>query len=304
MNHIAIKLKNLKTRSLVLHYTRDFFMSNGYLEVETPIRCPSVIPEGHIDPLMSEGFFLQASPELCMKRLLAAGADKIFQICKCFRKGERGERHLPELTMLEWYAAGDTYEDLMDQCQGLIRHIAQALDMGNKLDYQGRQIRLDCPFEKLSVHQAFETHAGISADKALETGRFDEIISFDIEPHLGNERPCILYDYPAPLASLARLHPGNPNLAQRFELYVAGIELANGFTELTTPEIQRKRFKEENRTRTRAGHPALPMPEKFLADLDRMPDAAGIALGMDRLAMLFCNAHAIDEVTAFTPENL
>lgn len=198
MKESAVRLKNLKTRSLVLHHTRDFFMSQGYLEVETPILCPAVIPEAHIDPVMSGGRFLQASPELCMKRLLSMGADKVFQICKCFRKGERGHRHLPELTLLEWYGICHTYEDLMDQCQGLLRHIAKGMGMGSRLQYQGKQIDLAGPFDKLTVHQAFERFTPISADTALETGQFDERISFEIEPNLGNDRPCILYDYPAP----------------------------------------------------------------------------------------------------------
>jgi len=303
MKESAVRLKNLRTRSLVLHYTRDFFMSQGYLEVETPILCPAVIPEAHIDPVMSGARFLQASPELCMKRLLSMGADKIFQICKCFRKGERGPRHLPELTMLEWYGTGQTYEDLMDQCQGLLRHIAKGLGMKN-LRYQGKQINLAGPFEKLTVHQAFEKFTSLSVETALETGQFDERISFEIEHNLGNNRPCILYDYPASLASLARLHPENRDLAQRFELYISGIELANGFTELTKQEIQRERFIGENLIRTKEGRPALPLPEKFLSDLDLMPEAAGIALGIDRLVMLFSDAPAIDEVVAFTPEEL
>ena len=129
-------------------------------------------------------------------------------------------------------------------------------------------------------------------------------MSFEVEPCLGNKRPCILYDYPAPLASLARLKPENKDLAQRFELYVAGIELANGFTELTDPILQRQRFLTENNLRTARGETALPLPEKFLSDLETMPEAAGIALGVDRLVMLFCNTSTIDEVVAFTPESL
>jgi len=158
--------------------------------------------------------------------------------------------------------------------------------------------------DKLTVHQAFKKFTSVSVETALKTGQFDEIISFEIEPHLGNDRPCILYDYPAPLASLARLHPKKPQVAQRFELYASGIELANGFTELTDSGIQRQRFTEENRIRTREGRPALPLPEKFLSDLALMPEAAGIALGIDRLVMLFCDAPFIDQVVTFTPEDM
>ncbi len=298
------KRTNLTKRSLVLHRTRDFFLSREYLEVETPILSPAVIPEAHIDPVLCKDTFLQASPELYMKRLLAGGAERIFQICKCFREGERGERHLPELTMLEWYGAGHTYEDLMDQCQDLIRHIANGLNMGQMLNYQGHDIDIAHPFERLSVARAFEIFSSVSPEKAIEQGRFDEILSFDIEPNLGLARPCFLYDYPSPLASLAKLHPKNPGVAQRFELYIAGLELANGFTELTDPTLQKHRFKEENYIRKSMGRKALPLPRKFLSALNTMPEAAGIALGIDRLVMIFCDAADIDHVVAFSPEDM
>jgi len=275
-----------------------------FFEVETPLRCPSIIPEAHIDPVTSQEAYLQASPELCMKRLLARGADKIFQICKCFRQGERGQRHLPELTLLEWYAVYQTYEDLMTQCQGLLRHIAQGLGTPGRLVYQGASLGLAADFERLSVAGAFDRFSGVTLNQALDTGRFDEIISFDIEPHLGTSRPCFLYDYPISMASLSAIHPEKPDTAQRFEMYVAGIELANGFTELTDPELQRKRFETENELRVSQGKTKLPMPEKFLSDLALMPPAAGIALGMDRLVMLFCDAPDIEQVIAFPPELL
>lgn len=279
-------------------------MGQDFLEVETPIRCPSLIPEANIDPMLSESHYLQASPELCMKRLLSQGHEKIFQICKCFRKNERGPRHLPELTLLEWYTKDTTYLNLMDQCQGLFRHIADGLRMGDHIAYQNETIDLGGPFDRITVEKAFTIYGSKSAIQALEDGSFDEIMSFEVEPCLGKERPCILYDYPAPLASLAKLKPKNKGLAQRFELYVAGIELANGFTELTDPVLQRQRFLKENNLRVTRGETALPMPEKFLSDLNTMPEAAGIALGVDRLVMLFCNASTIDEVVAFTPESL
>ncbi len=300
----AFLWENLKKRALVIDLTRDFFRSLGYLEVETPLRCPVVIPEAHIDPVTSEEAFLQASPELCMKRLLAGGAEKIFQICKCFRKGERGSRHLPELSLLEWYAVHQTYEDLMEQCQGLLRHIAPGLGAQEQILFQGNHIDLSDPFDRITVSDAFDQFADLSLDAALATGKFDEIISFDIEPNLGRTRPCFLYDYPVELASLAASHPEKDGVAQRFELYVAGIELANGFTELTNPVIQKDRFKQENQIRVQQGKPELPLPEKFLSDLSRMPDAAGIALGMDRLVMLFCDTIDIGNVVAFTPESL
>ena len=297
------KLSNLKKRSLVLQSTRDFFLSKDFLEVETPILSSAVIPEAHIDPVACGSRYLQASPELYMKRLMARGADRIFQICKCFRKGERGSRHLPELTLLEWYGARMTYTDLMGQCEGLIRHIADRTGRG-KLAYQGRSIDIRSPFERLTVKEAFQRFAAVSPETAIAQDRFDEIVSFEIEPNLGLDRPCILCDYPAPLASLAKLHEKDSSLAQRFELYISGLELANGFTELTDPKTQRQRFETENRIREKSGFSPLPLPEKFLADLDAMPEAAGIALGLDRLVMLFCDASCIDEVIAFTPEQM
>lgn len=297
-------LDNLKKRSLVIELTRDFFRSMDFFEVETPIRCPSIIPEAHIDPVTSQGAYLQASPELCMKRLLARGADKIFQICKCFRQGERGQRHLPELTLLEWYAVHQTYEDLMVQCQGLLRHIAEGLGTPERLIYQGVSLDLTNVFERITVSEAFGRFCDVSLNQAMDTGRFDEIISFDIEPHLGTSRPCFLYDYPISMASLSAAHPEKPDTAQRFEMYVAGIELANGFTELIDHELQRKRFETENELRISQGKAQLPLPEKFLSDLAVMPPAAGIALGIDRLVMLFCDAPNIEQVVAFPPELL
>ncbi|SDT87010.1 EF-P lysine aminoacylase EpmA [Desulfobacula phenolica] len=296
--------KNLATRSLVIQAIRDFFTGNHYLEVDTPIRCPSVIPEAQIDPVTTEGHFLHASPELCMKRLLSTGFDKIFQICKCFRKNERGSHHLPELTMLEWYAKDNTYLDLMDQCQGLIQFIAAKLTLKNQIRYQDKHIRLDGPWKKLTVEQAFDIYADKSLNTALEDNSFDEIMSFQIEPCLGNTTPAFLYDYPARLASLAKLKQDNPAFAQRFEFYMAGIELANGFTELTDPAEQHLRFKKENHIRKSQNKAVIPVPEKFLKDLHAMPDAAGIALGVDRLVMIFCDAPSIDDIVTFTPEAL
>jgi len=280
--------RKLETRARVIRLIRQFFYVRQYLEVETPVRSPAVIPEAHIDPILSEDHFLMASPELYMKRLLARGYPKIFQICKCFRKNERGRFHLPEMTLLEWYGAGDTYLDLMDQCQSLVRYIAQELGMAGRLRYQGETLDLTRPFQRLSVHRAFEAHAGISCDRALADNRFDDIMGFEIEPRLGRNQPVFLMDYPRSLASLAALHPDNPALAQRCEFYMAGIELANGFTELTDADVQQDRF---------------PLPDRFLSELDALPFCAGIALGVDRLVMLFADAPSIDQVVAFTPES-
>jgi lysyl-tRNA synthetase class 2 len=239
-----------------------------------------------------------------MKRLLCRGGDKIFQISRCFRRNERGPRHLPEMTLLEWYAKDQSYLDLMNQCQALVAFIAKRLKRGNQIRYQGRTICIDGPWERLTVKEAFTRYTDVTMDQALQENRFDEIVSFEIEPHLGLTCPTFLHDYPAGLASLAKLVPEDPDYAQRVEFYISGIELANGFTELTDPIEQQQRFQKENRIRLLQNKPALPLPENFLRDLATMPEAAGIALGIDRLVMLFCDTPIIDHVVAFAPEDL
>lgn len=294
----------LKTRALLIQAVRDFFVSNDFLEVETPIRCPDIIPEAHIDPVQSEGWYLTASPESCMKRLLSSGYDKIFQICKTFRKGERGKLHLPELTLLEWYEKDSTYLDLMDRCTELIQFVSRSLNCPEPLPYQGNTIQLNTSWQRLTVENAFKQYSDISLSRAIDSDRFDEIISFKIEPHLGTPIPAFLLDYPACYASLSQLKPYDPETAQRVELYIAGIELANGFTELTDPIVQKKRFEIENSHRKTQGKEILPLPQKFLADLHHMPPAAGMALGIDRLVMLFTDSDEIGDVVTFTPETL
>lgn len=297
-------IRNLTIRSKVIQAIRDYFVSQKFMEIETPIRCPFIIPEAQIDPFDSEGYYLQASPELCMKRMVSkSGCNRIFQICKSFRKEERGAFHLPEFTLLEWYCTNSTYLDLMIQCQELINHIALKLTGENRLNYQGSQIKLVAPWKQLTVKNAFLQYTDTSAEAAIHAGKFDEYLSFDIEPNLGLDFPLFLTDYPAPLASLAKLKSDDPTIAQRFELYIAGIELANGFTELTDPIEQENRFLLENQIRTENGKPTLPMPKKFLKDLEEMAPTAGIALGVDRLVMLFCDTQTIDDVVTFTPES-
>lgn len=294
----------LKTRSRILQAIRDYFVSKNFLEVETPIRCPDIIPEAHIEPVESQGWFLAASPELCMKRLLSKGFDCIFQISKTFRKGERGKHHIPELTMLEWYESHATYTDLMDHCVAMIRFICRELKMDPSITYQNQDILIDQPWQRLSVEQAFDRYADTPLSKALNDDCFDEVISFQIEPNLGAPAPTFLMDYPAAYASLSQLKPNNPDYAQRVEFYIAGIELANGFTELTDTALQRSRFEQENKIRKKRGGSVLPLPEKFLKDLEKMPPAAGMALGIDRLTMILTDSPVIDWVLTFSPEDL
>lgn len=295
---------NLERRTRILHAVRSFFTRAGFLEIETPVRIPAPAPEAHIDAQEAGGWFLHTSPELCMKRLLASGFEKIFQICRCFRKGERGGRHVPEMTLLEWYAAGMDYLELMKQCEELIGYLAGCMDIGRRLVYQGHPVDLAPPWDRLTVAEAFLRFGGMTAEQALDRGCFDEIMGIKIEPELGRDRPLFLYDYPARCGALARLKPADPSVAERFELYIAGMELCNAFTELTDPLEQRARFEAENRARGANGKAVYPTAEPFLRALETMPPAAGNALGLDRLVMLFTNAASIDEVVAFTPEEL
>jgi elongation factor P--(R)-beta-lysine ligase len=295
---------NLILRAKIIQAIRKFFVSHDFLEVETPVRIPAPTPEPYIWAWASESWYLQTSPELCMKRLLCAGYSKIFQICKCFRRHERGNRHLGEFTVLEWYETEATYVDLMVRCENLIQFICHELNRPNTLIYQDLQISLNSPWHKISVPEAFERFADMDMETAISKDGFDEAISFTIEPHLGNQLPVFLYDYPAQRSALAALKPGNPDLAQRFELYIAGLELCNGFTELVDPVEQRKRFEVELALRQQRGDVSYPLPEKFLADLEFMPPSAGNALGIDRLVMLFANATSIDDVVAFVPEEV
>lgn len=301
---MAVFAKLLLARAKTIQVVRQFFIEQGYLEVETPVRLPNIVPEIHIEPYRSDGWFLQASPELCMKRLLAAGIPKIFQICKCFRKNERGARHLPEMTLLEWYRAGIDYFSLMDECERMIRFVAGGIGAGSTLDWGGKTISLAGPWERLTLHEAFQRYSSVSLDAAIATDSFEEVLVEQVEPNLGQAAPVFIYDYPAKLGSLARLKKSDPALAERFELYIGGIELANGFSELTKAQEQRLRFENERRLIQDCGRDHGPMPEKFLTDLGNMPEAAGIALGLDRLVMLFTGSESIDEVVAFTPEEL
>ena len=283
---------------------RDFFCGCNYLEIDTPIRSPTPAPEAHIDAVSSENYFLQTSPELFMKRMLAAGYPRIFQICKCFRRGERGRKHLPELTLLEWYDAGKNYLDLMEECEKLIIHILHKLGREEKLNYGGRRIEITAPWLRMSVSEAFQQFASKSMDEALETDTFDEVLALEIEPNLGNSSPVFLYDYPARHGALARIKPQHPGFAERFELYIAGLELCNGFSELTDAAEQRNRFEIELQLRRSMHKSIYPMPDKFLKSLLDMPEAAGNALGIDRLVMLFADTADIYDVVAFTPEEL
>ncbi len=294
----------MQERAAIVQAVRRFFVAHDYLEVETPLRIPAPAPESYIDAIPADGWFLQTSPELCMKRLLAAGYGHIFQISHCWRKAERGRLHSPEFTMLEWYRADSTYTDLMHECEALIRAVAADTNRPSKFEWQGKPVDLVSPWQRISVSEAFATLAPVTMDEALAAGSFDEVMVTYIEPRLGTPRPTLLYDYPASRAALARLKADNPCLAERFELYIAGLELANGFSELIDAEEQRARFESEEAYRRSLGRQPYPTPTRFLEELSDMPPSAGIALGIDRLAMVLIGAGSIDEVLAFPPEEL
>ncbi|SEM46968.1 lysyl-tRNA synthetase, class 2 [Syntrophus gentianae] len=301
---LAGKREVLRLRAEILHSIRRFFRERDYLEVETPILIPAPAPELHIDAVACGAHYLQTSPELCMKRLLSAGYPRLFQICHCFREAERGSRHLPEFTMLEWYAAGKDYSFLMEECEDLFRFLADALYGKEEILFGSRRVDLSAPWERLSVEEAFRRYGGMSVRRSLAEDRFDEVLVTRIEPKLGVGRPTFIYDYPVELAALARTKEGDPSLAERFELYLAGIELANAFSELVDPQEQTLRFHEEQQQRSALGKRPYPWPDRFLQALSAMPPSAGIALGIDRLVMLFADRASVDDVVAFPPEEL
>lgn len=291
-------------RARIIQAIRDFFTNHDYLEVETPYRIPAPAPESHIDAIASGDWVLHTSPELCMKRMLAADYHKIFQICKCFRREERGRHHLSEFTLLEWYHEGIDYRELMEECEELIISVAHYLGYEEVITYRERQIDLRKPWERISVREAFERHSSISLYEALKDDRFDEIMVRDIEPHLGREKPTFIYDYPVSSGAMARTKKDDPTVAERFEIYMDGLELANAFSELIDVNEQKIRFANEQQYRRSLGRMVYPIPDKFINALNYMPESAGAALGVDRLVMIFTDAYEIDDVVAFTPEEL
>ncbi len=294
------KYDTLQKRARIIQQIRAFFIDNSFLEVETPQHIPANAPERYIDAVPAAEWFLHTSPELCMKRLLAAGYGQIFQICHCWRQGERSTTHLPEYTMLEWYRSYVDYHQLMSDCENLLTRLCP----GHTLPSHSKSIDLTPPWPRMGVAEAFARFSSTPLTEALNSGEFDTIMALEIEPQLPREKPLFLIEYPAEHASLARIKPGSPHLAERFELYIGGLELANAFSELTDPVEQRRRFAAEEAQRRDMGKTPYPTPDPFLNDLATLPPAAGIALGIDRLVMLLCHADTIDDVVAFPPELL
>jgi lysyl-tRNA synthetase class 2 len=309
----------------------------GYEEVETPALVPAPGMEPHLHPFQTrfvpEGgehrpagtrpLWLVTSPEYAMKRLLAEGFPRVFQLARVFRNGEVSATHNPEFTLLELYRAGTDHRGVMADVEELVAACALALGASAG----GARADLAAPFEVITCADAFRRHAGVDLGACVGTdGRGDgprlreearraghdagpdgepfedvffRIMLAAVEPLLGLRRPTWLLDWPAPLAALSRLRPDDPRWAERFELYAGGLELANGFHELNDPVEQRRRLRVEQEERRRLGRPELPLDERFLDAVGRMPDAGGVAIGLDRLLMLLTGASRIDEVLLF-----
>ena len=314
---------NLRKRAKIIAGIRRFFDEKGFVEVETPLMVPQPGMEPHLEAFQTvyemRQFYLHTSPEYAMKRLLSTGFERIYQVCKVFRHEPVGRMHTPEFTMLEWYRAYADYTDIMVDTEYLIAELATDLYGEPVVRTDEYAVDLTPPWERLTVREAMLRYAGITADPYSETAAFirqarhatvdrddpPDVAFFKVfldrvEPHLGVQKPAILYDYPAPMAALAKRKSSAPDLAERFEVYIAGVELCNAFTELNDPDEQRQRLEEEAAQRVREGNPAYPIDERFLAALEYgMPPSGGIALGVDRLVMLLTGASSIGEVMAF-----
>jgi elongation factor P--(R)-beta-lysine ligase len=311
---------------------REFLTGRGFEEVETPCLVPAPGMEPHIDAFcapyvpevggVARPLWLHSSPEYAMKRLLAEGFPRIFQLARVFRNGEVSDTHNLEFTMLELYRAHTDYRGIMEDLEQTVVRCAIAVSGGPRVELSGRALELVPPFERLTAQEAFRTRVGVDLaacdgdaarlrvalqEAGLDGGRegdtFDDLFfrAFldRIEPTLGLGRPTFLIDWPAPMAALSRLKADDPRFAERFELYAGGVELANGFSELTDAAEQRRRLVEEQAFRARLGRSVYPLDERFLEALPRMPQAGGVALGLDRLLMLLVGARTLDEVLLF-----
>jgi lysyl-tRNA synthetase class 2 len=305
-------LAALRLRARLLTRAREFFAARGVLEVETPILGTSTATDPHIESLRTSvaggARFLQTSPELFMKRLLAAGSGPIYQIARVFRDGESGARHNSEFTLLEWYRLGLDHHGLMDEVDQFLQEVLGSTPSMRE-SYAGafeEWVGLD---PHLAGADELRSRAEALGHPAFSSGGFSRedwlhlLMAQAVEPHLGNERPHFLYDFPLELKALARVRKGEgggPDVAERFELFVGGLELANGYHELTDAFEQRRRFLADLESRRTLGRAELPIDEKMLAALDRgLPSCAGVALGFDRLVMIAADAGAIDSVIAF-----
>lgn len=316
----SASLETIQRRAELLAAIRAFLQQRGVMEVETPV-CSA---HGTTDPALAsltsrytgpgapQGrlLYLHTSPEFPMKRLLAAGCGAIYQICRVFRDGEAGRLHNPEFTLLEWYRPGFDHHRLMEEVVELVNGLLPEPRPVEKLTYGElfqRHLSVDPHCATVDDLRQCAEDNGVPGAGSLELtdrdGWLDLLLSHLIEPDLGDQRLTFVYDYPASQASLARLQDGDPPVAQRFELYLEGMELANGFCELTDPQEQRRRFDVDRALRRQEGWAEVPMDENLLAALEAgLPDCSGVALGIDRLLMLLTGASTISEVLAFPLE--
>jgi lysyl-tRNA synthetase class 2 len=318
------RLANLHARAKALAALRAFFAARDFVEVETPLLVPSPGLEIHLDAVPAARGYLITSPEYQMKRLLAAGFERIYQVCKCFRGNERGPHHAGEFTMVEWYRGFADLDAIIDDTEHLVADVVRALTGGSLV--RGT-IDVTPPWPRLTERAAMKTHAGVDVrgdepaaalraavraagidvdDTAAWDDAFFAVFLARVEPAIAAlDRPLILEDWPAPLAALARRRSDDPHTALRFEAYVGGLELANAFGELTDPGEQRARFEDDLRIRRERGRGIYPIDEKLLAALaEGLPPSAGIALGFDRLVMLATGAEDIRDVLSFTGDEL
>lgn len=312
------RLERLRQRALMRRAVRDYFDRCTFLEVETPAIVPSPGLDLHLDAFPVAGGgparWLITSPEYQMKRILGGGAPRVYQMCRCFRRGELGEHHEPEFTMVEWYRAFAGADEVMDDTERLVAHVAQTVWNGSTvIPARGTPVDVAPPWDRITVREAFARHAGVDAQVVLTSGatkdeseeRFFRILVEKVEPQLGRTRPTFLTDWPASMASLARLDPTDPSVAQRFEAYVDGVELCNGFAELIDPVEQRMRLERDQRAREQRGMTIYPIDEAFLGALEEgLPPCGGNALGFDRLVMLVLGAQHIEEVVAIPNRRL
>jgi len=290
----------LERRASILRCIRALLDAQGFVEVETPVRIPCPANEPHISAPPSGDNFLRTSPELHMKRLLCAGCERIYQMGPCFREGERGERHRPEFTMLEWYRANGGYLDVLADFEALVRACARLLHGEARWTFGGVAVDAESPWLRLTVQEAYRRLAGWDPLEKFDAERFDLDMALKVEPALPKDRPCVLIDYPAQAASLSRLSAADPRVAERWEAYIGGIELCNAFGELTDAKVQRERFIAAAAQRRLDGDRPYPLDEPFLEALERgMPPSGGAALGVDRLCMVLLDLPSIDLVRAF-----
>jgi elongation factor P--(R)-beta-lysine ligase len=289
----------LRARHHLNRAVREFFWAREYIETETPVRIPRPALEEHIDAEPSGNAWLRTSPELHMKRLVAAGLPRIFQIAPCFRKNERGALHNPEYVMLEWYRTPTDYLGILEETRELLQQAAIAVHGAPTCERNGCQIRLDQEWERITVREAFLRFAGWDPTRLHNPDRFELDLLDRVEPALPADRPVVLIDYPAPMGALARLKKGEETVAERWELYLGGIEIANAYSELTDPGEQRKRFRRCAEGRAERGQDVYELDAAFLESLRHLPPTGGIALGMDRLLMLLLGKDNLDQIMPF-----